>query len=194
MHATFSHQTVRLSAGRHRSAHAGACVMELASMLADERFSDRAATVSPVIAAFLRTYNDGVDDVRRQDLYPVAALIVGSAASRAIEAERVSRCLAFARRLGRALPHGRAALAMASAEAAGTTAALAALRTGRHADALAFVDELVALRPRPRARPRWAARLGTDPAEAIDRALERVWPGEQPHEPAPPPAVSRSSR
>src|SRR3954452_17289416 len=97
---SFSHQTVRLSSGRHRSASAGVCVMELASMLADERFSDRAATVSPVIGAFLRTYNDGLDDERRQDLYPVAALIVGSAAGRAVEAERVSRCLGFARRLG----------------------------------------------------------------------------------------------
>src|SRR3954452_11850621 len=84
MPLTSSHQTVRLSAGRHRYSHAGVCVMELASMLADERFSDRAATVSPVIGAFLRTYNDGIDDVRRQDLYAVAALIVGSAAGRRI--------------------------------------------------------------------------------------------------------------
>jgi hypothetical protein len=190
MHPAFSHQTVRLSSGRHRSAHAGVCVMELASMLAEERFSDRAATVSPVIGAFLRTYNDGVDDGRRQDLYPVAALIVGSAAGRAVEAERATRCLDFARRLGSPLPHGRAALAMASAEAAGSTAALAALRAGRHAEALAFVDELVALRPRSRGRRRWGARLGADPAEAIDRALERVWPGEDAHEPSPPPAVS----
>src|SRR3954447_26568905 len=110
----FSHQTVRLSAGRHRSADAGVCVMELASMLAAERFSDRAATVSPVIGAFLRTYNDGIDDPRRQDLSPVAALIVGSAAARRIEDERASRCLGFARRLGQPLPRGRAALAMAT--------------------------------------------------------------------------------
>jgi hypothetical protein len=39
--------------------------MELASMLADEPFTDRPATASPVIAAFLRTYNDGIDDARR---------------------------------------------------------------------------------------------------------------------------------
>jgi hypothetical protein len=32
--------------------------MELASMLADEPFSDRSATVSPVVGALLRTYND----------------------------------------------------------------------------------------------------------------------------------------
>jgi hypothetical protein len=165
-----SHQTVRLSSGRHRSASAGVCVMELASMLADERFSDRAATVSPVIGAFLRTYNDGLDDERRQDLYPVAALIVGSAAGRAVEAERVSRCLGFARRFGGRLPRGRAALALATPEAAGTTAALAALREDAHEDALLFVEELVALRP----RRGWAARLGADPGAAIDRAIERL--------------------
>jgi hypothetical protein len=178
MPRAFSHQTVRLSAGRHRSPHAGVCVMELASMLAAERFSDRAATVSPVIGAFLRTYNDGLDDVRRQDLYAVAAKIVGSAAGRAVEVDRAIRCLAFARRLGSPLPHGRAALAMASPEAAGTTAALAALRARRHDEALAFVDELAALRPRSHARRRWIARLRADPAEAIDNALEALPPRE----------------
>src|SRR5919109_3487044 len=90
-----SHQTVRLARGRHASRHAGVCVMELASMLAHEPFSDRARSISPTIGAFLRTYNDGPAAVRRQDLYPVAAAIVGTAASRAVERERVNRCLAF---------------------------------------------------------------------------------------------------
>src|SRR5918912_1850386 len=95
-----SHQTVRLARGRHASRSSGVCVMELASMLAHEPFSDRAASVSPTIGAFLRTYNDGLDDVRRQDLYPVAAAIVGTAARRRVEGERVNRCLAFAREHG----------------------------------------------------------------------------------------------
>jgi hypothetical protein len=166
-----SHQTIRLSAGRHRSPHAGACVMELASMLADEPFSDRSGTVSPVIGALLRTYNDGVGDPRRQDLIPVAPLIVGTAGPRALEAERATRCLRFACELGGALPRGRAALGMATPEAAGTWAALAALRGGlddaRHARVLAFVRELVELRARPRGR---VARL-LDPAGAIEREL-----------------------
>jgi len=59
--------------------------MELASMLAEEPFSDRAGIVSPVIGAFLRTYNDGLDDERRQDLYPIASLVVGTAAGRRLE-------------------------------------------------------------------------------------------------------------
>src|SRR5690348_11506201 len=118
-----SHQTVSLSAGRHRAPHAGACVMELASMLADEPFSDRPASASPVVAALLRTYNDGIDDERRQDLFPLAALVVGSASCRAIEEERASRCLTFARELGRGLPSGRAAIGLLAAEASGSLAA-----------------------------------------------------------------------
>jgi hypothetical protein len=167
-----SHQTMRLSAGRHRSPSAGACVMELASMLAEEPFSDRSGTVSPVVGAFLRTYNDGVEDRRRQDLIPIAPLIVGSAGPRALEDERAARCLRFARELGGALPRGRAALGMATPEASGTWAALAALRGGvddaRHARVLAFVRELAELRSRAPGR---LSRFLADPAAAIEREL-----------------------
>jgi len=55
-----SHQVVRLSRGRHAALSEGVCAMELASMLADEPFSDRSPSISPTIGAFLRTYNDGV--------------------------------------------------------------------------------------------------------------------------------------
>jgi hypothetical protein len=176
-----SHQTVRLSAGRHRSASAGACVMELASMLAHEPFSDRPGTASPVIAAFLRTYNDGLDDERRQDLYPLAALIVGSTGGRGLEDLRASRCLAFAESLGHRLPRGRAAMGMATPEASGTWAAHAALRTGptaeMHARALAFARELALLRERRRRHlPAWL--VGRDPAEVIAEATELREPAE----------------
>jgi hypothetical protein len=175
-HVEPTHQTVRLASGRHRSARLGACVMELASMLAGESFSDRPATVSPVIAAFLRTYNDGIDDNRRQALYPMAALIVGTASSRAVERERVSRCLEFARQLGAKTPPGRAAIGIATAEASGSWAALAALRDGpsseRHLRALHFVHELVAVQAQARRRrgPRWL--FSRDPAQAVQEALD----------------------
>ena len=145
-------------------------------MLAGESFSDRPATVSPVIAAFLRTYNDGIDDDRRQALYPLAALIVGTASSRAVERERVSRCLEFARQLGARTPSGRAAIGIATAEASGSWAALAALRDGpsgeSHARALSFVRELVAVQAqaRRRRRPRWL--FSRDPARAVEEALD----------------------
>ncbi len=144
-------------------------------MLAEEPFSDRSQSVSPVLGAFLRTYNDGVSDDRRQDLVPLAALIVGTARGRALEAERASRCLAFARALGGAVPGGRAGIGMATPEASGTCAALAALRAGVtdevHTRALAFARELAALRPAPRL-PRWL--IGPDPARVIADAIENV--------------------
>jgi hypothetical protein len=52
--------------------------MELASMLAGEEFSDQPVSVCPVIEAFPRKHNDSIDDERRQDLYAYAARVVGS--------------------------------------------------------------------------------------------------------------------
>jgi hypothetical protein len=148
--------------------------MELASMLSGETFSDRPRNASPVIAAFLRTYNDGLDDERRQDLYPLASMIVGSAAGRSIERERASRCLEFARSLGAGMPAGRGAIGIASAEASGSWAALAALASGPAADvhdrALEFARELVRVAPRAR-RSGWARLIGRDPAEAVRDSL-----------------------
>jgi len=146
-----SHQTVRLARGRHASRHAGVCVMELASMLADEPFSDRPSSVSPTIGAFLRTYNDGLDEERRQDLYSVAAAIVGSARRRGVERERINRCLEFALSHHCRTPASRASLALATPEPAGAWAAMAALESGAHEDALELVDALVALGSRRRA-------------------------------------------
>jgi hypothetical protein len=150
--------------------------MELASMLADEPFTDRPATASPVIAAFLRTYNDGIDDARRQDLYPLAALIVGTAGSRRVERDRASRCLEFARSCGAGTPGGRGAMGIASSEASGSWAAVAVLRAGpdSHQRALAFARELVALGAvaKPRRWPAWLG--GRDPAAVVEEALAKA--------------------
>jgi hypothetical protein len=154
--------------------------MELASMLAEEPFSDRAGTVSPVLGAFLRTYNDGLDDERRQELYPIASLVVGTAAGRRVENERADRCLRFARSLGAQPPGGRAAMAMTTPEAAGSWAALAALRSGpsaeAHVAALAFVHELAELQVDGFWRRR--SRRLPDPARAIESALADFGPQE----------------
>jgi hypothetical protein len=136
----------RVERGRHASPRFGTCVMELASLLAGEPFSDRPVTVSPVIGALLRTYNDGIDDERRQDLSELAPVIVGTAARRSVEENRASLCLQFAQRLGGAVPAGRAALGSASPEPSGALAALAALGRGPsdevHAEVIALVDAL----------------------------------------------------
>jgi hypothetical protein len=91
-----SHQTIALSHGKHTSPEKGACVMELASMLAGESFSDHPVSVCPVIGSFLRAYNDSVDQSRRQDLYAYAAKVVGSTRSAAVQSARAERLAAWA--------------------------------------------------------------------------------------------------
>ena len=78
--------------------------MELASMLAGEPFSDKPRSVSPVIAGFLRAYNDRLDDEWRQDLYPYAARVVGTAAPKRIERERARYCVDWTMRMGGKVP------------------------------------------------------------------------------------------
>ena len=66
-------------------------------MLAGEPFNDHPRSVCPVIGSFLRTYNDLVDDDRRQALYPCASKAVGSRGSRDVvqaRAEYLDRLLA----------------------------------------------------------------------------------------------------
>jgi hypothetical protein len=96
-----SHQTVALARGKHSSPRSGACVMELASMLAGEPFSDRPAAVCPVVAAFLRAYNDAVDDSHRQDLYGYASAAVGTRGSWPLMRMRSRLCLDELRALRR---------------------------------------------------------------------------------------------
>jgi hypothetical protein len=88
-----THQTIRLIRGRHSSPDRGACVMEVASMLADEPFSDEPRCVCPVIAEFLRTYNDEVDHARRQDLLAYASLVVDTRKGPRVERQRANQCL-----------------------------------------------------------------------------------------------------
>jgi hypothetical protein len=72
--------------------------MELASMLAGEPFSDRPRSVSPAIAAFLRAYNDAIDDTRRQQLYEVAAMVIGTRSTPEIEQRRIELWQQWGRR------------------------------------------------------------------------------------------------
>jgi hypothetical protein len=152
-----SYQTIKLSRGRHSSPEHGACVMELASMLAGEGFSDHPRSVSRPIASFLRGYNDLLDDRRRGDLYRYAAQTVGTASSRAVEDARVARLLAWGdelweRRASRSLLDRlryRRALQERSSdpEPAGTYAvhALGKVRDEGHGAVLALLDELIAM-------------------------------------------------
>lgn len=143
-----SHQTVRLSAGRHGSPAQGVCVMELASMLAGERFSDHPRTACPVIAAFLRAYNDHVDDARRQDLLPYAAEVVGTRAIRDVTLARAELCRRFVERLegpGGSGLRGRLTRRAGPKRLGARAGRAAALNRERwaHSTALALVETLI---------------------------------------------------
>jgi len=94
---------IRLSPGAHSSPEEGVCVVELASVLAKEKFTDRPRCVCPVIGAFLRGWNDRATHAERQRLTPYAALIVGSRGTRWVTHARRDLCLEWA---GTDLSHG----------------------------------------------------------------------------------------
>jgi hypothetical protein len=81
--------------------------MELASMLAGERFSDRPKSVCPLIGSLLRAYNDHLDDEHRQDLYRFAAQAVGTRGDFALQRERAAVALETAREARAETPKGK---------------------------------------------------------------------------------------
>jgi hypothetical protein len=137
-------QTVRLKRGRHISPEHGVCVMELASMLADERFSDHPRCVSPAVAEFLRTYNDLIDDQRRQDLYRFAAASIGSRSSRTTERLRID-CLPVTPGADSRLARLRTLTARGRAARARDAAIALAVDPAKHDTALALVEALIAI-------------------------------------------------
>lgn len=154
-----SYKTLTLSKGKHRSPADGACVMELASMIAHEPFSDHPLSVCPVIAEFLRAYNDAIDDKRRRDLYYYAAKVIGTRSSALVERRRAACCLSFAREcqasagwLTRSLRRIKVgAYPPPELQAVGTYAVKAIPRhtDQSHARALALVDEMCAIGSSP---------------------------------------------
>jgi hypothetical protein len=87
---------LHLGPGSHSSPQEGVCVVELASVLAGEKFSDRPRCVCSVIAAYLRALNDRASHAERQQLRPFAVLVVGSSADRRITRRRRELCLSAA--------------------------------------------------------------------------------------------------
>ncbi|HJS93300.1 MAG TPA: hypothetical protein VJ741_03490 [Solirubrobacteraceae bacterium] len=152
--ALTSFQTIALSKGKHDAPEAGACVMELASMLAHEPFNDHPQSVCPVIGSFLRAYNDRIDDRRRQDLYAYAAKVVGSRASQGVQQARAERLSAWTLerhwtgRLQRLVPAQlRALVSSPPVDLVGSHAVCAIPRHNdeTHAQVLALIDELLAI-------------------------------------------------
>jgi hypothetical protein len=75
-------EAMTLSRGSHESIEAGACIMEAVAWVAGERFSDYPRCASPFISAFLRSWNDSLDDAERNALLkPLIPRLVGTRAS-----------------------------------------------------------------------------------------------------------------
>jgi hypothetical protein len=148
-----SFQTVQLARGRHATPHDGVCTAELASMLAGERFSDQPRSACPAVTAFVRGYNDGLDDAHRQDLYAVASLLVGSAGDADTTHERMWRCIMFGRdlrprRLGVFGPRLSYESDLVKCESSGRHAGRMARRHEHvHRSAMAFLEELLGAYP-----------------------------------------------
>jgi hypothetical protein len=79
---------LRLSRGSHKSWEQGACVMEAASYVAGEPWSDHPKCASRVITGFLVSWNDSLDDDARQMLKPLIPRLVGTRTSAKDETTR----------------------------------------------------------------------------------------------------------
>jgi len=66
-----------LSRGRHRSPRKGACFMEMASVLAGERWSDHPSCTHPLLGYLARLVNDATSDEHRGDLATLIPSVVG---------------------------------------------------------------------------------------------------------------------
>jgi hypothetical protein len=66
-----------LSRGKHHSARKGACFMEMASVLANEPWSDRPSCTHPLLADLARLVNDNTSDRSRGELAVLIPSVVG---------------------------------------------------------------------------------------------------------------------
>lgn len=66
-----------LSRGKHRSPRKGACFMEMASVLANEPWSDRPSCTHPLLADLARLVNDNTSDQNRGELAVLIPSVVG---------------------------------------------------------------------------------------------------------------------
>jgi hypothetical protein len=67
-----------LSRGKHRSPRNGACFMEMASLLANEPWSDRPRCTHPLLAQLARLVNDHTSDAGRADLVVMIPEVIGA--------------------------------------------------------------------------------------------------------------------
>jgi hypothetical protein len=66
-----------LSRGKHRSPRKGACFMEMASVLANEPWSDKPRCTDPLLAQLARLVNDHSTDAHRSELAVMIPSVIG---------------------------------------------------------------------------------------------------------------------
>ena len=71
-------ERVTLKKGAHSGPDSGMCVMEAVSILAGEDFGDSPSCTSPIIATFLRSWNDALPDADRQQLKRHVMAVIGT--------------------------------------------------------------------------------------------------------------------
>ena len=117
---------ITLKSGSHEAADDEMCVMEYVAWITGEPWSDHPQCVDPVIASFMRGWNDGLptDEARTRLLTPLATLVIGTRTTGAAQDRRAFMATDWAVRT----------YAPAWLRLAGLT---------DHADALAALPELV---------------------------------------------------
>ncbi len=84
-------EALQLDSGAHDAPNNGlvyACVMEAVAYVAGDPWSDHPECASPVLGAFLRSWNDSLSDEDRQMLKPLIPRLVGTKASKKVEKKR----------------------------------------------------------------------------------------------------------
>lgn len=66
-----------LSRGKHRTPRSGACFMEMASLLAGEKWTDQPQCTHPLLAGLARLVNDSISDAGRRELVEYIPSVVG---------------------------------------------------------------------------------------------------------------------
>ena len=130
-----------------------ACVMEAVAFVAGEPWSDHPKCASPVIGAFMRVWNDGLnEDDRNRLLKPLIVKLVGTRGSKALENRRATMAADWFIRVQ-------------------TPAWLRLAKLDKHADLLASMPEITDFSKAPSLMPALTAER-TDAYAARDAAWD----------------------
>ncbi len=152
-------EALQLESGAHYAPNNGlvhACVMEAVAYMAGDPWSDHPECASPVLGAFLRSWNDSLSDEDRQMLKPLIPRLVGTKASKAVEEKRAWMATDWLAR-----------------ECAPAFLRLVGLTD--HAEALEGLVALTTTKQAVKARPTLAAARAAAEAAAWDAATFAAW-------------------